>query len=315
MLKEQVHRCRLALIFGQQSLQSAGSEILGDIPGWRAHNADAFSSDGDERIQVIGPHATHHPDDLCSSAPEKLPINRPRDVRKRHPVIGRDLVMSASMAFVGGFVDAAGFITLAGLFTSHVTGNFVLIGDELAIGSAGIFAKLIALPVFMLAVATARLTALFLERRGAAPLRPLLVIEALLLLAFLTSGTLLSPLQLPDAAPAILVGMFAVAAMGVQNAIGRLAIPHLPATTVMTVNVAQTTIDALDIWLRTAPPGRHKSMARLWRMGSAIVAFAIGCLVGAFGVVWYSFVSVAVPIAVLLAVASLLQDPTQTNRD
>lgn len=221
-----------------------------------------------------------------------------------HWLLERDVLISVSLAFVGGFVDAAGFMALAGLFTAHVTGNFVLIADELAMGTAGIIAKFAALPVFMLAVGAARLIALILERRNIAPLRPLLAVEALMLLAFLLSGHLLSPLRLPDSGPAIFAGMFAVAAMGVQNAIGRLAIAHLAATTVMTVNVAQVTIDALDTWLGTAPQNGQASKARLRRMVPAILGFALGALAGAFGVAWHSFACMAVPIAVLFALSA-----------
>src|SRR5689334_8131754 len=35
------------------------------------------------------------------------------------------------LSFNGGFVDTAGFIGLQGLFTAHVTGNFVTLGASL----------------------------------------------------------------------------------------------------------------------------------------------------------------------------------------
>jgi uncharacterized membrane protein YoaK (UPF0700 family) len=225
-------------------------------------------------------------------------------------VLERDVLTGVSMAFVGGFVDAAGFMALAGLFTSHVTGNFVLIGEQLAIGTGGVVAKLAALPIFVLAVGGARLVALAMERRKIAPMRPLLLLEALLLLVFLLAGIVLSPLRLPDSIEAIFVGMFAVAAMGVQNAIGRLTIAHLATTTVMTVNVAQATIDALDIWLGTVADQGNPAKGRLWRMAPAIGSFALGALAGAFGFALFAFACIAMPILVLLTLFALLGTET-----
>jgi uncharacterized membrane protein YoaK (UPF0700 family) len=40
---------------------------------------------------------------------------------KRHAVVGL-------LSLNGGFVDTAGFLGLQGLFTAHVTGNFVTLG-------------------------------------------------------------------------------------------------------------------------------------------------------------------------------------------
>ena len=34
-----------------------------------------------------------------------------------------------------GFVDTAGFLALQGLFTAHVTGNFVTLGASLVLGT------------------------------------------------------------------------------------------------------------------------------------------------------------------------------------
>ena len=39
--------------------------------------------------------------------------------------------VAALLAFNGGFVDAAGFLGLQGLFVAHVTGNFVTQGERL----------------------------------------------------------------------------------------------------------------------------------------------------------------------------------------
>jgi uncharacterized membrane protein YoaK (UPF0700 family) len=213
-----------------------------------------------------------------------------------HPV--RDAALGAGLAFVAGYVDAAAFIALTGLFTAHVTGNFVLIGAELISTATGVLAKLLALPTFIVAVAVTRLIALALERRGASPLRPLLALEAAVLIAFASLGAALSPLGAPDGPEAIAVGMLGVAAMGIQNGVGRLVIGHLAATTVMTVNVTQAVIDLTDrlCGARLAEP----VSTRLRRTLSAVLAFATGALAGAFGVAALSFWCALVPAAVLI---------------
>ncbi|TXM70119.1 DUF1275 domain-containing protein [Methylobacterium sp. WL12] len=209
-----------------------------------------------------------------------------------------DAAIGVGLAFVAGFVDAAAFIALTGLFTAHVTGNFVLIGAELVSTSTGVLAKLLALPTFILAVAVTRLIALALERRGASPLRPLLVLEAAALIAFAIVGASLSPLGSPDGAKAIGVGMLGVAAMGIQNGIGRLVIGHLAATTVMTVNVTQAVIDLTDH--ACGKTLGAPAATRLRRTLSAVLAFAVGALAGAFGVAALSFACVLVPAVVLI---------------
>ncbi|EPK0079243.1 DUF1275 family protein [Klebsiella aerogenes] len=69
----------------------------------------------------------------------------------------------ALLAASGGAIDTISFITLFGLFTAHVTGNLVVAGAALATNSEGILSKLLAIPVFMLAVA---LVTLVIKRRN-----------------------------------------------------------------------------------------------------------------------------------------------------
>lgn len=214
--------------------------------------------------------------------------------------IDRDGLIGTGLAFTAGFVDAAAFIALAGLFTAHVTGNFVLIGAELVSTSTGVIAKVLALPAFIVAVAATRLIALALERRRLAPLRYLLGVEAVVLVAFGAFGVVLAPFTSPDSLPAVFVSMLGVTAMGIQNAIGRLALGHLAATTVMTVNVTQTVLDATDLW-RGRANDDGQARTRLRRMMPAVLAFAIGALAGAFGVAAWSFWCLVIPVVVLAA--------------
>ena len=48
------------------------------------------------------------------------------------------------LSFVASYVDTAVFVGLFGLFTSHVTGNFVLIGAALVHHADGVEIKLLA---------------------------------------------------------------------------------------------------------------------------------------------------------------------------
>lgn len=57
------------------------------------------------------------------------------------------------LAFAAAYVDTVGFIGLFGLFTAHVTGNFVLIGAELVNRHTDMLVKLSDLTVFVLSVA------------------------------------------------------------------------------------------------------------------------------------------------------------------
>ena len=60
-------------------------------------------------------------------------------------------------SFTAGYVGTAGFLALQGLFTAHVTGNFVTLGASLALGTSGAVAKLLALPVFCAVVIAVRI--------------------------------------------------------------------------------------------------------------------------------------------------------------
>jgi uncharacterized membrane protein YoaK (UPF0700 family) len=93
------------------------------------------------------------------------------------------------LSFNGGFVDTAGFIGLQGLFTAHVTGNFVTLGAALVFGTKGIVAKLIALPEFMAVIAVAHLAGPALTARGLPTLRIMLAAKGAVSHRFLLAGS------------------------------------------------------------------------------------------------------------------------------
>jgi uncharacterized membrane protein YoaK (UPF0700 family) len=85
----------------------------------------------------------------------------------------KKLDIAVLLSFTAGFVDTASFLGLEGLFTAHVTGNFVTLGATLVYGTHGVLAKLLALPEFVLVVALTRLAgaALAAHRMPALPRR------------------------------------------------------------------------------------------------------------------------------------------------
>jgi uncharacterized membrane protein YoaK (UPF0700 family) len=213
----------------------------------------------------------------------------------------RVAALSIGLAFVAGWADTVGFVALFGLFTAHVTGNFVLIGSELARASGSVLLKLLAFPAFIVAVAATRVVVLRLEARRRPVLPVLLALECLLLVAFMAAGRAAAPI-LDAAAPlAMAAGLLGAAAMGVQNAAGRLVLTSLVPTTVMTGNVTQLVIDAVDL-ARGAGDAAVRARAR--RFVAPIVAFAIGAIGGAFAYVHAGFASLLAPLAVLATLAA-----------
>jgi uncharacterized membrane protein YoaK (UPF0700 family) len=179
-----------------------------------------------------------------------------------------------------GFVDTAGFLALQGLFTAHVTGNFVTLGASLALGTSGTIAKLLALPVFCAVVIAARLFGTLLSNRSVRAFEVLLGIKVVLLIAGAVLAIHFGPFHDGDSREAILTGMVLVAAMAIQNAVHRVHLGSDPPSTLMTGTTTQVMLDLADrIYARTGETA--KPTTRLARMSTNIVVFAIGCGVAA----------------------------------
>jgi uncharacterized membrane protein YoaK (UPF0700 family) len=209
------------------------------------------------------------------------------------------ILEGALLAFVAGLVDTCGFVALFGLFTAHVTGNFVLIGAAIADYHGGLIAKLLALPLFVIVVALARSATLLLEGRRKNAAVPLLGFQILFLSGFLACGLLSAPMHDGDAPLAVLTGMLAVTAMAIQNAASRTVFTMHTPTTVMTGNVTQVIIDLVDLSF-----GRANAEARLRvrKMVPAILTFTVGALCGALGYVFVHFWCLLLPIAILVVI-------------
>jgi uncharacterized membrane protein YoaK (UPF0700 family) len=181
----------------------------------------------------------------------------------------------------GGYADTSGFLALKGLFTSHVTGNFVTLGSALVYGGSGALAKALALPVFCLAVLVSRLAALRLKAGGHPVLRRLLQVQLLLLIVAAALAAWLGPFDDPDTRAGLALGMVLVAAMAMQNAAHRAHLAHTPPSTVMTGTTTQVMLDLGDMLHGLRPEVAAATRARFRRMTLSVAAFGGGCALAA----------------------------------
>ncbi|BEU26680.1 MULTISPECIES: YoaK family protein [Paraburkholderia] len=222
------------------------------------------------------------------------------------------------LATIAGYVDTLGFVALFGLFTAHVTGNFILIGSGLAGAGSGLLIKWLAFPAFIAGIVLARVldNRLLLRGHGVRACA-LYGLQAVLLTGFMAAGVLAAPITDSDAPLTIACGLLGAAAMGVQNAHGRLTARSVVANTVMTGNVTQAVIDVFDLLFSPGDQkARHAARSRLMRTLPPVAGFAIGAGAGAGGYLLASFWALLLPLAALCVLAVLSRNtgaaPAQT---
>lgn len=214
------------------------------------------------------------------------------------------------MSLNGGFVDTAGFLALQGLFSAHVTGNFVTFGAAMVHGTSGALTKLLALPVFCVVVVLTRWLSYKLPDFGLPVLRTMLVLKMLLLAAGAVLAVRFGPFSDGDSKLAMLTGMTLVSAMAIQNAAHRIHLASAPPTTLMTGTTTQVMIDLADLLRGLPPQDAVTARARLLRMSSSVAVFAAGCAAAALTYTWVNIWCFVIP-PVLAACAVALQHSTR----
>ena len=210
---------------------------------------------------------------------------------------GFQRLQGVTMGFLAGYVDTLGFSALFGLFTAHVTGNFVLIAVALADpGQTPTLLKLLAFPAFIFGVAAARLLVAACERRGKPAVKPTYVLQLVLLTGFMVCGMLAEPVGLNVGMLAMAAGLLGAAAMGAHSAASKLLLTHLAPTSMMTGNVTQLVIDLVDRLRGTADAANR---ARCVKSLLLILAFALGCGAAAFAYAALGFAALAAPVLIL----------------
>jgi len=185
------------------------------------------------------------------------------------------------LSFNAGYLDTAGFLALHGLFTAHVTGNFVTLGAALVLGATGVMGKLLALPFFCFVVILARLLRYLLIARDKPVLRTLLMLKLILLVFGAALALGYGPFPNGDGVAAVITGLAFVAAMAIQNAVQRVHLAGAPPTTLMTGSTTQLMLDIADK-IHGVPADQDAAInARIGRLSSAVAVFALGCGLGA----------------------------------
>jgi uncharacterized membrane protein YoaK (UPF0700 family) len=208
------------------------------------------------------------------------------------------------LSTVAGAVDVIGFLGLGGLFTAHITGNLVVLAAHYTTGSFGEIAPLLSVPIFVAVVGSVTLT--FVGSPTQVARRALLILQAVLLAAFLSFGVWFGPFPNPDSGMAVFVGMLGVAAMAVQNGLVRLALPGAPSTAVMTTNTAQFAVDAARL-IRSRDHQadlsqiRHRAELTL----ASVLGFAVGLVLGAILEVHLGLWSLTFPLVLAALSISL----------
>jgi uncharacterized membrane protein YoaK (UPF0700 family) len=224
---------------------------------------------------------------------------------------GASLVMLSSrserrlptlLSVIAGMVDVIGFLSL-GIFTAHVTGNIVVMGALVVRHNRVNPAQVLAIPVFIVAVAATWLVARASGRRGIGLMRSLLLIQFLLITCVLIFSAITKPSADPHGLMATIAAMIGVTAMGCQFALLRLTLPVAPSTAVMTGNLTNAVLAIMDSSSQTPLIGSDSR--RLTGALYLLVGFFVGCVVAAAAVMYLGDWAWSLPAA-LSAVAVAL---------
>jgi uncharacterized membrane protein YoaK (UPF0700 family) len=218
------------------------------------------------------------------------------------------------LSLVAGLVDTTTFLTLAGLFSAHITGNLVVLAADLASSRPIGLAVVLAIPTFI--VVTVIATTLN-ERAGpdnANAVGWFLGAQCILVLAAATLGILARASTDPSDLAGVATGLLAVAAMATQNSLLHLTKSPALSTAVMTGNLVVATIALTQMVLRRRAP--DAVVAERWRAHWPLLAgFFAGCLIAGVASRWLIdaawvasvFISLVLVVCWLLASRRALQ--------
>jgi len=216
--------------------------------------------------------------------------------------------LTSVLSAVAGAVDVISFVSLK-LFAAHITGNLVVIAAQLVSGGPPRMDQIIAVPVFLVAVAAVWLIARLFDQPGSSLVRALLLVHLLLLTCVLIYSIINHPDANPRGLASDVAAMIAVSAMACQWGLLRLAVPGAPSTAVMSGNLAKTVLSLLDS-VAQSEQGQD-AREQLKRSLELVLPFFAGCLTGAAAVAYLGDWAWSLPV--LLALAALLVVPRRRD--
>ena len=242
----------------------------------------------------------------------------------------KDVDVVHLLAFVGGFIDSAGYLRLLGVFTSSITGNLVVATASVA-SMRGVICRSCVCVAFFLSGAVAAGISLRLRLAHGLSQRLVCCLVFGLEIAFIVASWIIGNYY--DAVMLlntdidlwinVLVGCLLGASMGFHNVAAKEAITNCPPTTVMTstmINVAQNLSNTVEYALATVSFLRLQpttgpltdaqkvsmrakyidSLGKFITTAKPLAAFIVGCVIGAVTMDRGSWHCLAIPCAALL---------------
>jgi uncharacterized membrane protein YoaK (UPF0700 family) len=248
------------------------------------------------------------------------------------------------LAFIGGFIDATGYIKLYELFTSSITGNLVVACSAFFKNAGGVFARFFVSISFFGGAFGATAYAIKLKYFYKVSKWDLGLymysyeIFALLLTLIIGISVDYSSDSFPSisSAQVIFVGALLAMSMGIHNAAAQETIANCPSTTVMTMTIVKTAIYAANSMqyflasksiVKLYPKKEGKpddylvylakkstvAYSKFFESIQPLIAFIVGATVGSVSVLHISFFCIFIPVTLLIVVEISIYLAKQEN--
>jgi uncharacterized membrane protein YoaK (UPF0700 family) len=235
--------------------------------------------------------------------------------------VSRAALWTVLLAWVGGFVDAVGFLALFELFTAHMSGNSVWLGASFGLGNWRLgLHHLFPIPLFVIGIAIGTTMVELAGRRGvrarfAAPL----LLECALLASFMLIGSAFvvdGALRPPTVAAFYALAALPALSMGLQNATLRRVAGQTLHTTYITGVLQSFAEDVVQLLFWVAGQMRAVGLGQALRgvpaqplLRSATTAALVwlayvgGAVSGGFSKHAWELQALLLPLAVLAVIA------------